>query len=71
MWACIFNVTGMLNAACGAPEKPIVQANPDFANCEGRKDQREDECLIEAGTREAFNDCIARVRKSCVDGGVK
>ena len=58
-------------SACGGLDKPIVQPNPDFANCEAAKSQRENECLIEAGTRVAFDDCIARVRKSCVDGGAK
>jgi len=52
-------------------DKPIVTADPDFANCAGEKDKRENDCLIDSGKRADFDACIARVRKSCVDGGVK
>lgn len=68
-WALIFNVTGMLSAC--HDDKPVIKPDPDFANCEAAKDQRENGCLIDAATRAEFDDCIARVRKSCVDGGAK
>ncbi len=50
-------------------DKPVVTADPDFANCSADKSIVENGCLKDAGTRADFDDCIARVRKSCVDGG--
>jgi hypothetical protein len=49
--------------------KPVITADPDFVKCENAKDKREDDCLDDAGTRASFDECIARTRKSCVDGG--
>lgn len=69
MCALLLNVSGMLYAC--HDDKPVITADPDFANCEAAKDQRENGCLIEAGTRAQFDECIARVRASCVDGGAK
>lgn len=59
----------LLMLACGGPDKPVVQANPEFANCSADKDIRENECLRDAGTRADFDACIAEKRKTCVDGG--
>ncbi len=58
----------LILAACHE-EKPVITADPDFANCEAKKNITENECLIEAGTRAQFDACIAAKRKSCVDGG--
>jgi hypothetical protein len=67
VWLC----SGLLFAAACHDDKPIIKPDPDFANCEAAKDQRENGCLIDSGTRAEFDECIARVRKSCVDGGAK
>jgi hypothetical protein len=57
-------------AAAGChDDKPVITADPDFVKCENAKDKREDDCLDDAGTRAAFDECIARTRKTCVDGG--
>jgi hypothetical protein len=63
-----FAVLGLAVASCH-DERPAIVADPNFANCAATKDQRENQCLIDAGTRADFDACIARTRKSCVDGG--
>jgi len=64
----LFAIVALATAACH-DDKPVITANPDFANCEAKKDQIENGCLMDAGTRAAFDACIADKRKSCVDGG--
>lgn len=60
---------GILLSCGGTTNKPIVQPNPEWANCSADKTIVENECLKNNPTREGFDACIAEKRKTCVDGG--
>lgn len=68
--AVLLNVSGMLYA-CGGPEKPILAPNPIAADCIIDRTKAQFDCVKEAGTEKAADECIARVKaaQECVDGG--
>lgn len=54
-------------------DKPVVTANPVAADCIIDRQKAQLDCVKEAGTERAADECIAKVKaaQECVDGGAR
>lgn len=52
-------------------DQPVVSPNPQAADCIIDRAKAQLDCVAEAGTEKAADECIAKVKaaKECVDGG--
>lgn len=63
-WCYVVAVSLHLQAACGAPDKPIVAPNASGADCLAERQKQQLTCIQNYATRPEIEKCIADKLKS-------